>query len=97
MGRKIGIRVGVLSGDRSNDLGEGTYLGEVTIYAWYDGDKLCSCKDAEQIPDLKEIPPGAELLTLRDNPKIKLDDGRIVYGCQVWWAPLEEESNADRS
>lgn len=24
------------------------------------------------------------------NPKIKLDNGSIVWGCQCWWGPEEE-------
>ncbi|OQA08597.1 MAG: hypothetical protein BWY67_01473 [Bacteroidetes bacterium ADurb.Bin397] len=26
------------------------------------------------------------------NPKIELDNGKVVWGCQCWWGP-EEKSN----
>jgi hypothetical protein len=25
-----------------------------------------------------------------DNPKIQLDDGNIVWGCECWWGPEED-------
>lgn len=24
-----------------------------------------------------------------ENPRIKLDNGKIVYGCECWWGPVE--------
>ena len=64
----------------------GTLLGYVTVYATYreeDG-ALVSLTDAEE-----ELPDGVGF-PIYDNPKIELDSGRIVYGCQVWWRPEEE-------
>lgn len=26
----------------------------------------------------------------RDNPKIVLDDGAVVWGCECWWGPSHE-------
>lgn len=24
------------------------------------------------------------------NPRVRLDDGRVVYGCQCWWGPEDK-------
>lgn len=38
-------------------------------------------------------PPGIRLMGVdlhdcrRPNPKIVLDDGRVVWGCECWWGP----------
>lgn len=44
-----------------------------------------------------EIPPpeigcmGVSLAQLgRENPKILLDDGKVVWGCECWWGPEEQ-------
>lgn len=83
-----GTRVKVHSGDGQKFLGEGKYVGDVTV--WFmrmpDG-SLRSLKDAEKKPLRHETPPGAMLLESPDNPKIVLDSGDVVYGCQVWWEP----------
>ena len=34
---------------------------------------------------------GWELDALPSNPKIELDSGEVVYGCQVWWTRVPEE------
>lgn len=85
------MRVKVRSGDGTEDLGEGWYVGDVTV--WFirhpDG-HLSSAPDAEKPPPVEMIPPGAELIKSEDNPKIKLDRGDTVYGCQVWWEPIEQ-------
>lgn len=32
-----------------------------------------------------------------DNPRIKLDNGKIVWGCECWWGEEEEfKKNADK-
>jgi hypothetical protein len=31
-----------------------------------------------------------EKLGGRPNPKIKLDSGKIVWGCECWWGPEEK-------
>ena len=37
----------------------------------------------------REIPPEEIGLPI-PNPKIKLDDGSVVWGCQCWWGPEQQ-------
>lgn len=83
------MRVQVWSGDQSEYLGEGTLVGEATVY-------FLACDDGSLVsmPNPEEEPPaemvrekGGEVVRAPNNPKIELDDGRVVYGCQVWWRP----------
>lgn len=84
------MRVRVRSGDGTEDLGEGTYVGDVTVYFVRHPDgHLSSLENAEVPPPDDMVPPGAEVVKSDDNPKIKLDSGGTVYGCQVWWEPIE--------
>lgn len=88
---KKNTRVRVYDGTGKELLGEGTYVGDVQAYAMLMPDgSLQSLRDAEQPPDPR-LCPGGELVSLGRNPKIVLDGGRVVYGCQVWWGPVEEE------
>ena len=86
------MRVRVWSGDESEYLGEGDYMGNVTVYIVFPcdpeapTDAISSFPDAEVYPD--EVPEGMEVGEIPDNPKIELDSGEIVYGCQVWWEPI---------
>jgi hypothetical protein len=93
MDRQKGMRVRVWNGDQSEYLGEGNYLGEVTVYyiVMPDG-SLRSCSNAEEQPPQEMIPPGATVQAAPGNPKIVLDSGEVVYGCQVWWEPAEKKS-----
>ena len=97
MRRAPGTRVRVFAGDGKTPLGEGTYVGEATVYYVVDAQgTLLSEHDAEDRPDLTDhskFPPGAEIEESRGNPKIVLDkpmaNGRtIIYGCQCWWEPI---------
>jgi hypothetical protein len=91
MPRPKDIRVRVHDGSGEKLLGEGTYVGDVQAYALAMPDgSLQSLPDAEQPPDPKLMPEGAKMLSLGKNPKIVMDDGRVVYGCQVWWQPIED-------
>jgi hypothetical protein len=77
---KIGDRVGaILSSDKDSV--------NLFGYGTYQGD---------EIPD--ESCAGFMAAILRDakhaNPKIVLDDGTIVWGCECWWGP-EEKVKAD--
>jgi hypothetical protein len=86
-----GTRVRVHSGDGSTLLGDGWYVGDVDVFFIRHSDgHLTSAHDAEKPPPLEEIPTGAQLVKSENNPKIKLDNGDVVYGCQVWWEPIEE-------
>jgi len=90
-----GTRIRVMEGDGSTPMGYGTYEGDVTVYfiGMPDG-SIRSLSNAEEQPSeeaLKEI-GGTEIIKDEGNPKIKLDDNRVVYGCQVWWEPLSEKA-----
>ena len=49
---------------------------------------LQSLHNAEEEPPPDMVPEGAEVHCTEDNPKIRLDSGRVVYGCQVYWEPI---------
>jgi hypothetical protein len=87
-----GKRVRVWNGDRSEYLGEGNYVGNVNVYfiQMPDG-SLQSNGNAEVEPT--DVPEGGVVRKAGKNPKIVLDNGQTVYGCQVWWEPVEEEAS----
>jgi len=80
-------RVRVWNGDQSESLGEGNYVGNVAIYAieMPDG-SLRSNTNAEIEPE--DVPEGGIVRKMGNNPKIVLDNGQTVYGCQGWWEPV---------
>lgn len=85
-----GKRVRVWNGDRSEYLGEGNLVGNVKVYAIQMPDgSLQSSSNAEIEPDPSEVPEGGVVRSVGNNPKIVLDNGQTVYGCQVWWEPAE--------
>lgn len=88
--QKLPVRVRVKSGDGQREIGEGSYVGNVKVYfiEMPDG-SLRSAPDAEQKPDI--IPHGGILHETDGNPKIILDNGTVVYGCQVWWEEIPPE------
>lgn len=74
MARQIGTRVGaILSGKN----GVVEFLG----YGTYVGD---------QVPE-EAVGPMAEVMREvgGTNPKIELDSGKVVYGCECWWGGEE--------
>jgi hypothetical protein len=84
-----GARVLVMDGTGEGPERKGTLVDHVTVYAIFqkpegeDGElKLLSLKEAETPIEVLE---GQTVQTLENNPKIVLDDGETVYGCQVWW------------
>jgi hypothetical protein len=83
-------RVNVWDGSGKNYLGLGTLQDYVTVYAVRYKGALVSLSDAETPPPVKD---GMEVETIHNNPKILLDDGRTVYGCQVWWGPAKNEGS----
>lgn len=87
------FKVKVWNGDQSEFLGEGTYVGDVTVYFIQneDGNGIRSGSNAEQRP---EGVPEDQIIEAPNNPKIVLDSGRTVYGCQVWWEPADSPSEA---
>jgi hypothetical protein len=79
-------KVKVMTGDGQTLVGYGTYTGNVKVYflAMPDGN-IQSLANAELPIQEADVPPGAEVVEVADNPKIVMDDGKVVYGCQVWW------------
>jgi hypothetical protein len=80
-------RVRVWNGDKSEFLGEGNYVGDVSIYVidMPDG-SLLSNTNAELEP--QHVPQGGVVRKSNNNPKIVLDNEQVVYGCQVWWEEI---------
>lgn len=84
-----GDRVRVFGGDGETPLGEGVYEGEVPVYfVEHAAGHITSLENAEEEPPADMVPPGSHVVKLPSNPKIRLDSGRVVYGCQVWWEPV---------
>ena len=87
---KPGTRVSVFSGDQERSLGDGIYQGDVTVYIWANPDgSISSMTYAEKPPGKENIYPGSRISKIDKNPKILLDSGQVVYGCQVWWTPKQ--------
>lgn len=91
------LRVQVRTGDDQESLGEGEYAGTVPVYfiVMPDG-SLQSRHNAEEEPSPEEVPEGARVERTLGNPKIVLDSGDVVYGCQVWWDFIIPQEISDR-
>jgi hypothetical protein len=75
---KIGERVGaILSADKN----ECRYLG----FGVYEGDFI----PKEAVGFIAE----AEKKQGMTNPRIRLDNGKVVYGCECWWGSEERIKN----
>jgi hypothetical protein len=72
---KIGDRVGAVSHSDKTTV----YLFGYGVYAGDEVPPENSLGWAKELHDIK-----------RDNPKIVLDNGKIVWGCQCWWGPEKE-------
>ena len=87
-----GKKVLVRDGSGQKILGYGKYVGSTKVWVLQMPDgSLRSAPNAEAMP--QNVPPGAKLYQTDNNPKIILDDGRVVYGCQVWWEPVDEKDD----
>ncbi len=77
------IKIKVFDGTGKKVLGFGYIIGhtDVWVIEMPDG-SIRSLKDAKKRPTNRS---GGTLQRILNNPKIRLDKGRIVYGCQVWW------------
>lgn len=90
------MRVKVISGDGKRDLGKGTMIARVPVYFVYLSDgTIMSQKDPSKRPALwRQIIAtllGGRLVVEPYNPKILLDTGEYVYGCQVWFTLIDDE------
>lgn len=78
-----GMRVRVKDGLGKTELGFGTLVDHVTVYAKRSSEGgLVSLRFAEE--------PFEGAQALADNPKFEMDDGSVRYGCQVWWEPVTQ-------
>ena len=88
------VRVAVLDGSGKNFIGGGYLVGRVDVWLYRTPDGLRSATDAEKEPTpemIKEAEAvGASFECVKGNPKIVMDNGRVVYGCQVWWTPVPD-------
>ncbi len=71
---KPGARVIAISHSKGRDM---FYFG----YGVYEGDFV----PKEAAGWLAEVAVNTETT----NPRIKLDDGNVVYGCECWWGSVE--------
>lgn len=94
-GMQLPQRVRVMDGSAEQTIGEGTCVGNVTTYVIRNKDgSISSLPNAEEKPEHSAIPKGCFVHELEDNPKIVMDDGKVVYGCQVWWEPIQNQQPA---
>lgn len=82
------MRVKVLNGDGTQELGFGEYVGDVGVYVTNMPGVIQSMTMAEE-PIPPELLQGRQQHFIPNNPKIVLDSGEVVYGCQVWWEPVD--------
>ena len=87
---KIGLRVDVFDGSGKTHLGKGTIIGFVDVYIVRHENGIYSAYDAETKPNGF---PEESVTKVSSNPKIKLDSGKMVYGCQTWWEPIQDNNN----
>ncbi len=94
---KTPIRVRVWSRHLRQEVGLGTLEEYVTVYCvQWPGGMLVPLPDAERCPTEAEVAAikvrGGLLVEWPGNPKIKLDSGRVVYGCLVHWSYLPAQA-----
>lgn len=85
MRAKVGDRVYAI-----RDMDEAANTVHLYGYGVYEGDYLPDGAGDGGIPTLvKQLG--------HDNPRIKLDNGQTVWGCECWWGPEAEfKSRADQ-
>jgi len=93
------MRVEVWNGTGETYLGKGYFVGLVDVYAIHTGPfgYILSEEDPTKEPSEENLKwaeeNGGEYSLIKLNPKLKMDDGRIIYGCQCWWQPIPEEED----
>lgn len=78
-----GMRIRVRDSSGQNEIGLGTLVDHVTVYAIRSADGSLRSQRLAEEPFEGAIPLG-------ENPKIEMDDGSVRYGCQVWWEPVKQ-------
>jgi hypothetical protein len=69
---KVGERVGAI-------LGSGDKTVQFLGYGVYEGDFI----PVEAVGGMADVLREVKI----ENPRIKLDNGSVVYGCECWWGP----------
>lgn len=92
----VGTRVRVNGGDGVTPYGLGTYVGSAPVYfAVMPDGSLQSHPDARKEITSDDFPGHIRVERVPDNPVIRLDNGgQLVYGCQVWWEPVDQATGA---
>jgi hypothetical protein len=80
-------RVAVISADREKFLGYGVYLGDFDCHAlseyW--------ANEADRLGLYPDVAAGYRSGKIQSkNPKIELDSGETIWGCECWWGPEDE-------
>jgi len=79
---EYGSRVGAVM-DMSQEEGKARLFG----YGVYEGDYKVGDEESDPMPvgDVAELSGvlGGEVM----NPRIRLDNGDVVWGCECWWGP----------
>jgi len=81
---KQGERVGAILGSKPGGIietfGEGVYEGD---FVFGDGGP------DDPVGSICEMVLGVPLEQRPKNPRIKLDRGGVVWGCECWWGPVD--------
>jgi len=83
-----GQRVGAICGARDGVVeffGYGVYEGD-----FVPGDDKSDPKPVGWVADMREAMATMAETGQSPNPRIRLDSGEIVWGCECWWGPEEE-------
>lgn len=88
---EFGMRVAVYDGGRTKLIGKGVYDSDVPVYFAVNAEEgqMMSKQDPTQEIEEDKIPAGF-VVEQRVSPKFILDDGAVLYGCQVWWEVDDE-------
>lgn len=79
--KKEGQRVGAILGTKKDEK-----IIEFFGFGVYEGDHVAGEGDPLPIGWISEM----MVKYSRPNPRIRLDDGKIVWGCECWWGPEEQ-------
>jgi hypothetical protein len=81
-----GHRVAVISADRKSFLGYGEYLGDFDCEPM----RLWMAEKAREMGEHKLANDFESGKLSRTNPKIRLDSGQELWGCECWWGDAEQ-------
>ncbi len=73
---KAGIRVGAILGSKDK-------VVELLGFGIYEGDFDPELDTTKAVGFMAEMRKGLGL----SNPRIRLDSGQVVWGCECWWGP----------